>query len=357
MLLLQTRKTPSTLLQNDIKGNHPKGLNTRFQSNLARSGDENDDDMFVLDLYAPPPSHSEPAAITFPIVILIVKSTEAIFNGYEHRNPIDSLCSSKPNGFSIIATVPIRSGTERESSGLSGENDVVELADDLAMVYLRKKCQLNSSQSGTQSIRSGTCELQSIRSGGSEAVTGSKGRVVQKMQPWGVAICMGELPVHKVEELGFMFSLLVLIQIYGFSWVVLVTIVLIFKVFSYSPKKSANFQLVMRFAQGVAALGLVAVIALLVIFTELSIADLFASLLTIIPTGWAILCLAVTWKSIVRSLGLWDSVREFARMYDAGMGMFIFAPIAFLSWFPFISTFQSRLLFNQAFSRGLEICF
>lgn len=65
--------------------------------------------------------------------------------------------------------------------------------------------------------------------------------------------------------------------------------------------------------------------------------------------------LAITWRRIVWSLGLWDSVREFARMYDAGMGMIIFAPIAFLSWFPFISTFQSRLLFNQAFSRGLEI--
>ncbi|KAM0979393.1 hypothetical protein ACFX13_015536 [Malus domestica] len=145
------------------------------------------------------------------------------------------------------------------------------------------------------------------------------------------------------------------LAIYGYSWVVLVTVVLIFKVFSFSPKKSANFQLVMRFIQGVASLGLVAVIALLVIFTDLSIVDLFASLLAIIPTGWAILCLAVTWKSIVRRLGLWDSVREFARMYDAGMGMLIFAPIAFLSWFPFISTFQSRLLFNQAFSRGLEI--
>jgi callose synthase len=42
-------------------------------------------------------------------------------------------------------------------------------------------------------------------------------------------------------------------------------------------------------------------------------------------------------------------------MYDAGMGVLIFVPIAFLSWFPFVSTFQSRLLFNQAFSRGLEI--
>lgn len=65
--------------------------------------------------------------------------------------------------------------------------------------------------------------------------------------------------------------------------------------------------------------------------------------------------LGITWKKVVKSLGLWESVREFARMYDAGMGMLIFAPVAVLSWFPFISTFQSRLLYNQAFSRGLEI--
>jgi callose synthase len=42
-------------------------------------------------------------------------------------------------------------------------------------------------------------------------------------------------------------------------------------------------------------------------------------------------------------------------MYDAGMGALIFVPIVFFSWFPFVSTFQSRFLFNQAFSRGLEI--
>jgi len=65
--------------------------------------------------------------------------------------------------------------------------------------------------------------------------------------------------------------------------------------------------------------------------------------------------LGITWKKVVKKLGLWESVREFARMYDAGMGMLIFAPVAVLSWFPFISTFQSRLLYNQAFSRGLEI--
>lgn len=145
------------------------------------------------------------------------------------------------------------------------------------------------------------------------------------------------------------------LAIYGFSWVVLVAIVMLFKIFSYTPKKSTNLQLVMRFMQGVISLGLVAAIALVVVFTNLSIADLFASILAFIPTGWMIICLAITWKKVIWSLGMWDSVREFARMYDAGMGVIIFSPIALLSWFPFVSTFQSRLLFNQAFSRGLEI--
>ncbi|KAK9066428.1 hypothetical protein SSX86_013750 [Deinandra increscens subsp. villosa] len=144
------------------------------------------------------------------------------------------------------------------------------------------------------------------------------------------------------------------ISIYGLSWVVLAGFVIIFKIFTFNSKRS-NFQLFLRFFQGVIALSLIAAVILVVIFTDLTVPDLFASFLAFVATGWAIISLAVPWKAIVRSLGLWDSVREFARMYDAGMGMLIFAPIAMLSWFPFVSTFQSRLLFNQAFSRGLEI--
>jgi len=143
--------------------------------------------------------------------------------------------------------------------------------------------------------------------------------------------------------------------IYGYSWIVLFGMVVIFKVFTYSANKSTHFQLIMRFMQGVTAIGLITAVALVVAFSKLSIVDLFASILAFIPTGWAILSLAIAWRGLVRSLGLWDSVREIARMYDAGMGMLIFAPVAFLSWFPFVSMFQSRLLFNQAFSRGLEI--
>ena len=65
--------------------------------------------------------------------------------------------------------------------------------------------------------------------------------------------------------------------------------------------------------------------------------------------------IAIAWKGLIKPLGLWKSVRTIARLYDAAMGLLVFFPIAVLSWFPFVSTFQSRLLFNQAFSRGLEI--
>ncbi|XP_072977021.1 callose synthase 10 isoform X1 [Typha angustifolia] len=157
--------------------------------------------------------------------------------------------------------------------------------------------------------------------------------------------------VYKLRLTGSDTSL----ALYGFSWVVLFGSVMIFKIFTFSPKKSTSFHLVMRFVQGVTAIGLIAALVLVVVFTRMTIPDLFASALAFIATGWALLCFAITWKALVKSLRLWDSVREIARMYDAGMGMVIFGPVAILSWFPFVSTFQSRFLFNQAFSRGLEI--
>jgi callose synthase len=54
-------------------------------------------------------------------------------------------------------------------------------------------------------------------------------------------------------------------------------------------------------------------------------------------------------------VGFWESIKELARAYECIMGLIIFTPIAVLSWFPFLSEFQTRLLFNQAFSRGLQI--
>ncbi|KAH7332248.1 hypothetical protein KP509_20G078000 [Ceratopteris richardii] len=145
------------------------------------------------------------------------------------------------------------------------------------------------------------------------------------------------------------------LRVYGVSWLVLIAIVLLFKIFTFSQKTSVNFQMFLRLFQGTVFVLLLVALALLIVLTALSFGDIFASLLALIPTGWAILSIAITWKPVVKRLGLWKSIRTIARFYDAAMGMVVFFPIALLSWFPFVSTFQNRLLFNQAFSRGLEI--
>ncbi|MCO5592990.1 hypothetical protein L7F22_046994 [Adiantum nelumboides] len=145
------------------------------------------------------------------------------------------------------------------------------------------------------------------------------------------------------------------LTVYGLSWLALIGVILIFKIFSFKTKASVRFQMLVRLVQGSVFIliigGLVAVVAA----SALTVGDVFASLLALIPTGWGILSIGIAWKGRVKALGLWSSFRAIARFYDAAMGMVIFLPVAFLSWFPFVSTFQTRLLFNQAFSRGLEI--
>lgn len=60
-------------------------------------------------------------------------------------------------------------------------------------------------------------------------------------------------------------------------------------------------------------------------------------------------------KPFIVHTGIWGSVRTLARGYEIIIGLVLFTPVAFLAWFPFVSEFQTRMLFNQAFSRGLQI--
>ncbi|KAH0784831.1 hypothetical protein KY290_004429 [Solanum tuberosum] len=157
--------------------------------------------------------------------------------------------------------------------------------------------------------------------------------------------------VYKLDVQGTNTSL----TVYGFSWVAFAVILLLFKVFTFSQKISVNFQLLLRFVQGLSFLLAVAGLAAAIVLTELTVTDVFACILAFIPTGWGILSIAAAWKPLIKKMGMWKSFRSVARLFDAGMGVLIFIPIALFSWFPFISTFQTRLMFNQAFSRGLEI--
>ncbi|KAL3754837.1 hypothetical protein ACJRO7_002003 [Eucalyptus globulus] len=144
------------------------------------------------------------------------------------------------------------------------------------------------------------------------------------------------------------------ILIYGISWVVLLTTLLVLKMVSMGRRRfNTDFQLMFRILKALLFLGFVSVMTVLFVVCGLFVSDIFAAVLAFSPSGWALIL--VTCRSLLKGLGLWDSLKELARAYEYTMGLLLFMPIAVLSWFPFVSEFQARLLFNQAFSRGLQI--
>ncbi|KAK8983008.1 hypothetical protein V6N11_054992 [Hibiscus sabdariffa] len=146
------------------------------------------------------------------------------------------------------------------------------------------------------------------------------------------------------------------IVVYGLSWLVIVGVLVILKMVSMGRMKfSADFQLMFRLLKLLMFIGCIVTIAMLFYFLDLTVSDIFQSLLAFMPTGWALLQISQACRPLVKGIGMWGSVKALARGYEYMMGVILFAPVAILAWFPFVSEFQTRLLFNQAFSRGLQI--
>ncbi|RCV25733.1 hypothetical protein SETIT_5G189100v2 [Setaria italica] len=146
------------------------------------------------------------------------------------------------------------------------------------------------------------------------------------------------------------------IMVYALSWVVMLLVLVVLKMVSIGRQKfGTDLQLMFRILKGLLFLGFVSVMAVLFVVLNLTIADVFASILGFLPTGWCILLIGQACSPLLRRTVLWDSIMELGRSYENIMGLILFLPIGFLSWFPFVSEFQTRLLFNQAFSRGLQI--
>ncbi|XP_045796427.1 callose synthase 3-like [Trifolium pratense] len=144
--------------------------------------------------------------------------------------------------------------------------------------------------------------------------------------------------------------------VYGISWLVIFGILFVMKTVSIGRRKfSANFQLVFRLIKGMIFVTFVAILVILIALPHMTLQDIVVCILAFMPTGWGILQIAQALKPIVRRAGFWGSVKTLARGYEIVMGLLLFTPVAFLAWFPFVSEFQTRMLFNQAFSRGLQI--
>ncbi|GJN12943.1 hypothetical protein PR202_ga31272 [Eleusine coracana subsp. coracana] len=146
------------------------------------------------------------------------------------------------------------------------------------------------------------------------------------------------------------------IMVYGLSWVVMLLVLVVLKMVSIGRQRfGTDLQLMFRILKGLLFLGFVSVMAVLFVVANLTISDCFASILGFLPTGWCILLIGQACSPLIKRTIIWDSIMELGRAYENMMGLILFLPIGFLSWFPFVSEFQTRLLFNQAFSRGLQI--
>ncbi|KAJ8573525.1 hypothetical protein K7X08_010036 [Anisodus acutangulus] len=144
--------------------------------------------------------------------------------------------------------------------------------------------------------------------------------------------------------------------VYGMSWIVIFLILAVMKVVSVGRRRfSADFQLAFRLIKGFIFLSFVSLLISLIAILHLKFRDIIVCILAFMPTGWGMLLISQALKPWIRRAGFWGSVRTFARGYEIIMGLLLFTPVAFLAWFPFVSEFQTRMLFNQAFSRGLQI--
>ncbi|XP_055960486.1 callose synthase 1-like isoform X2 [Mercurialis annua] len=144
--------------------------------------------------------------------------------------------------------------------------------------------------------------------------------------------------------------------VYGVSWAVIILILLLMKAMSVGRRRlSANFQLLFRLIKGLIFITFLTIFITLIALPHMSFKDVVVCILAFMPTGWGLLLIAQACKPLIQRAGFWGSVRTLARGYEIIMGLLLFTPVAFLAWFPFVSEFQTRMLFNQAFSRGLQI--
>ncbi|KAL7608011.1 hypothetical protein Lser_V15G11057 [Lactuca serriola] len=144
------------------------------------------------------------------------------------------------------------------------------------------------------------------------------------------------------------------IDAYLLSWIYMVValvahLIIVYHCKKYSAREHTYYRLI-QFA--VSVLGIVIIIFLMV-FTQSKLLDLLTSLLAFLPTGWGIVSIAQVFRPILEKAQLWETVVSISRMYDMMFGMIVLAPVAVLSWFPGSQSMQTRILFNEAFSRGL----
>lgn len=146
------------------------------------------------------------------------------------------------------------------------------------------------------------------------------------------------------------------IAVYLLSWIFVAVAVAMYVIIAYARDKyAAKEHVYYRLVQCTVIVLTVLVIVLFLEFTHFRIIDLLTSMLAFIPTGWGLICIAQVLRPFIQATVVWETVVAMARLYDILFGVIVMAPVALLSWLPGFQSMQTRILFNEAFSRGLQI--
>ncbi|KAH9567529.1 hypothetical protein CY35_03G031500 [Sphagnum magellanicum] len=147
------------------------------------------------------------------------------------------------------------------------------------------------------------------------------------------------------------------IAVYLTSWSYVLVAGVINSILSYAHEHyAARRHRLYRAIQAIVLIVVVAVITVLLIETPFKLLDLLTSLLAFVPTGWGILQICLVLRPLLeRYTWVWGVVVAVARLYEMCIGLIVMAPVAILSWLPGFQAMQTRVLFNEAFSRGLQI--
>ncbi|CAL5200400.1 unnamed protein product [Lathyrus oleraceus] len=146
------------------------------------------------------------------------------------------------------------------------------------------------------------------------------------------------------------------IAVYLLSWIYVFVVFGVCVVVAYARNEyDAKHHIYYRLVQSIVVVLAILLIVALLEFTEFKFIDIFTSLVAFIPTGWGMLLIAQVFRPFFQHTIVWHGVVALARLYDILFGIIVMAPVAILSWLPGFQAMQTRVLFNEAFSRGLRI--
>lgn len=146
------------------------------------------------------------------------------------------------------------------------------------------------------------------------------------------------------------------IAVYLLSWICVVIGFGVFVTMAYARNKyAATEHIYYRSVQSCVIVFTLLILVVLLKFTNFVIMDIFTSLLAFIPTGWGLILISQVIRPFVQSTVVWDTVVSVARLYDIIFGVTVMIPVALFAWMPGFQSMQTRILFNEAFSRGLQI--